>query len=203
MALLASVNQALDTGDVLPLESQLDLSFGVRDVESRIAVSGPEEVLVIMRDITEQKAAEQAKSLLVSTVSHELRTPLTSIKGISELLLQEDDVGEDDRIRFLSIIDEESSRLTNLINDFLDISKIDSGVVVWDDQPTDIGELIKLSIESLRITAEQKDISLDVDLEDGLPMVDCDPHRLRQVIINLLSNAIKFTAFGHRRRVAP
>jgi CheY-like chemotaxis protein/two-component sensor histidine kinase len=135
------------------------------------------------------------KDNFLSTVSHELRTPLTSIKSFSEILLSYDEDKETQR-EFLGIINEESDRLTRLINDFLDLSKIEAGRMQWETVELSLPEVIKTAINATQALATQMNLKVDMDLGADLPTVRCDKDRLAQVVTNLLSNSIKFTPEG-------
>jgi PAS domain S-box-containing protein len=146
----------------------------------------------VLNDITKQKEIEDMKSGFVSTVSHELRTPLTSIKGYSSLLLSGKIGAVDDKQKqCLEIIDEESDRLTNLITDVLDLSKMESGKYNAKIQKCDLNDLIASAIEPLKILAKDEKIDIKLDFE-RLPDIKLDVEKIKQVIINLVSNAIKF-----------
>lgn len=141
------------------------------------------------------KELDLMKSEFLNTVSHELRTPLTSIKAFAEILL--DNVGEDveTQTEFLEIINKESDRLTRLINNLLDLSRIEAGRMKWEKEPLDLHEVAESALNALRGSAEKKGLILESDLEDDLPTVG-DKDKLIQVITNLLGNAIKFTSEG-------
>lgn len=141
------------------------------------------------------KELDLMKSEFLNTVSHELRTPLTSIKAFAEILL--DNVGEDPETQteFLEIINKESDRLTRLINNLLDLSRIEAGRMKWDREPLDLHEVVTTAVTSLRGAAEKKGLILEVDIEEGLPTTG-DRDKLIQVVTNLLGNAIKFTSEG-------
>jgi signal transduction histidine kinase len=136
---------------------------------------------------------DQLKDDFVSTVSHELRTPLTSIRAFSEILLDNPDLSEGDRQQFLRLVVEETERLTRLINQVLDLSKLESGRMEWEIGPVDVGDVVRGSAESARQLFAQRGASLDVHVPDALPPVLADRDRLVQVVLNLLSNAAKFT----------
>jgi signal transduction histidine kinase/DNA-binding response OmpR family regulator len=141
------------------------------------------------------KELDLMKSEFLNTVSHELRTPLTSIKAFAEILL--DNVGEDPETQteFLEIINKESDRLTRLINNLLDLSRIEAGRMKWDREHLDLHEVVSTAVISLRAAAEKKGLVLDVDIEEDLPTMG-DRDKLIQVVTNLLGNAIKFTSEG-------
>jgi PAS domain S-box-containing protein len=149
--------------------------------------------MVMTQDITERKEAERLKDEFVSTVSHELRTPLTSLRGFAELMLKRDFPPEKQR-EFLTIIHSEAIRLTNLINDFLDLQRIESGRQVYH---FDSVEMTPVLHEGVTLFAHEngKHI-LRLAVPDSLPPVRADADRIRQVLANLLSNAVKFSPQG-------
>ncbi|MCB1765852.1 MAG: histidine kinase, partial [Candidatus Competibacteraceae bacterium] len=135
---------------------------------------------------------DRLKDEFISTVTHELRTPLTSIRAFSEILLANPDMEVAQRSKFLSIIVKESERLTRLINQVLDMAKIDSGRIDWHIDQIDLRGLIQDAINSTSQLFYDKAVMLHEDLGDGPVIIDGDHDRLTQVIINLLSNAVKF-----------
>lgn len=149
------------------------------------------------RDVSERKRIERLKDEFVSTVSHELRTPLTSIRG-SLGLISGGAVGElpDKARRLLDIAFKNCERLVNLVNDILDIQKIESGRMAFDMRPVDLMILAHRAIEEMAGFARQFDISLDLADGPESVLIRGDSDRLLQVIINLLSNAAKFSPAG-------
>ena len=141
------------------------------------------------------KELDLMKSEFLNTVSHELRTPLTSIKAFAEILL--DNVGEDveTQTEFLEIINKESDRLTRLINNLLDLSRIEAGRMKWESEQIDLYEIAESALNALRGSAEKKGLIVEANLEEDLPTVG-DKDKLIQVVTNLLGNAIKFTSEG-------
>jgi PAS domain S-box-containing protein len=153
---------------------------------------------------------DEMKSAFLSSVSHELRTPLTSILGFAKLLNKEFTrnflplVNPDSslarkgkRIREnLAIISHEGERLTRLINDVLDLNKIESGSMGWRDEDLDMNEVIEVAASSVSGMFAQTDLDLRTEIEPGLPHILADRDRLQQVLINLLNNASKFTEKG-------
>lgn len=139
---------------------------------------------------------DQLKSDFISVVSHELRTPLTSIKAFTELILMKQKMNLDKRNRLLSIINNESDRLARLINDILDLTKIEAGKLSWHISSVSIGEIIRNSVSSIASLANNKSLSITLRVPDSLPRIYGDRDRLVQVITNILSNAIKFTPQG-------
>lgn len=137
------------------------------------------------------------KSEFVSVVSHELRTPLTSIKSFAEIL--EDDIDEmskESRQRYLRIINDEADRLGRLINDVLDLQKIDSGLMHWRDEVTDLKLILENSYSLFLPAFNKKGVALTIDIPPGCFDVAIDSDRMMQVLSNVLSNALKFTHEG-------
>ncbi|MDD5176706.1 MAG: sensor histidine kinase [Sterolibacterium sp.] len=138
------------------------------------------------------KELDRLKDDFMSTITHELRTPLTSIRAFSEILHDDPRTALDERKRFLGIIVGETERLTRLINQVLDLAKIESGKAEWHIAEVNLREVVKQSVESTSQLFKERSIALEVDLPDSVPPILADHDRLIQVIINLLSNAVKF-----------
>lgn len=155
-----------------------------------------ERTLELRRAYEELKELDRAKDEFISSVSHELRTPLTSIRSFSEILLTFGDDQSERRREFLSIINDESKRLTRLIDDVLDIAKIESGQTEWRLQKLDLGELVRNVVELQRPSAEERKLTLRAVPSPALPVVIADRDRIKQVLMNLLSNAVKFSYAG-------
>jgi Na+/proline symporter/nitrogen-specific signal transduction histidine kinase len=135
---------------------------------------------------------DQLKDDFVSTVSHELRTPLTSIRAFSEILLDNPELSVEEREQFLRLVVEEAERLTRLINQVLDLSKLESGRVEWEIDEIDVGDVVRGSAASTKQLFAERGATLDVHVPKSVPPVLADRDRLKQVVINLLSNAAKF-----------
>ncbi len=135
---------------------------------------------------------DRMKDDFISTVTHELRTPLTSIRAFSEILNDNPHLDAAQRAKFLGIVIKESERLTRLINQVLDLSKIESGNAEWHNTEVDLGEIIEDSITATSQLFKDRNIRVVTDLEPGVPTLFSDRDRLVQVMLNLLSNAAKF-----------
>lgn len=150
---------------------------------------------LLLRDITREKELDKMKSQLLATVSHELRTPLASIKGFATTLLRDDvDWDEESRREFLSIIDEESDRLTELISNLLDMSRIEAGILRVEPEPTDLDPILRETATEFQLMTRAHQIRVHVP--HALPLVMADPRRARQVLRNLVENAIKYSPDG-------
>ena len=163
---------------------------------SPVALADGQCIIVAVRDVSERRRVDEMKSHFVSTVSHELRTPLTSIAG-SLGLLAGGAAGElpDKAMRLIAIAQANSQRLVRLINDILDIEKIESGKMVLEMVPLDLRDVALQSVESVRGMADG--LGARLTLADGPPVpIRGDSDRLIQVVVNLLSNAVKFSPPG-------
>jgi len=154
--------------------------------------------LFTFQDVTELAELDRMKSEFVNTVSHELRTPLTSIMGYLSLIMHEQ-VGpiQPQQKEFLEVVLRNTSRLANLINDVLDIQRIESGRNPLQRKPVSLPRIIQQAADTFRMAAEQKGLSFKVTLpKDDIAPVSGDPERLMQIVSNLLSNAVKYTPEG-------
>lgn len=140
---------------------------------------------------------DHLKDGFISTVTHELRTPLTSIRAFSEILRDNPDLAAAKRSEYLAIIIKESERLTRLINDVLDLAKIESGAAEWHTAPLDLKLVIADAINAISQVLQDKGIELRQDVPAQVPLVMADYDRLMQVMLNLLSNAAKFCDQAH------
>ena len=139
------------------------------------------------------KELDRLKDEFVSTVSHELRTPLTSVRAFSEILHDNADMGQEERQKFLDIMVKETERLTRLINEVLDLAKIESGRADWHMEIIDLTEILKEAVAATSQLFHEKSVAI-VELLPSFPIkVFADRDRIIQVVINLLSNAAKFS----------
>jgi PAS domain S-box-containing protein len=167
--------------------------------------------VILIRDITAEKEVDRMKTDFISTVSHELRTPLTSVLGFAKLiqkkleesifpLIQTEDKKVKRSVRQVAenieIIVSEGTRLTKLINEVLDIAKIEAGKMNWNMDNLEIMEVVNRAFAATSALFEQKGLNLVRDISPDLPMIVGDKDRLIQVVINLISNAVKFTDRG-------
>ena len=142
------------------------------------------------------REVDRLKDDFVSTVSHELRTPLTSIRSFSEILLDNPALEQQQRQEFLRIIVTESERLTRLINDMLDLAKIEAGKLEWHMERVSTSEVAREAATALGQLFRDKSVKLEAHLLDGVSTIIADRDRLFQVVVNLLSNAVKFSPRG-------
>jgi PAS domain S-box-containing protein len=153
--------------------------------------------LYVFRDVTHEREVDRMKTEFISLVSHELRTPLTSIKGYVDLLIA-GEVGDisPDQADFLEIVKNNADRLVALINDLLDVSRIESGKIQLDMRPIEVADLIRGVSDSMRPQLAAKGQHLVVDVPDEIAPMIGDHDRLIQIVTNLISNAYKYTPNG-------
>ncbi len=153
--------------------------------------------VVVFRDITREIESDRLKTEFIGTVSHELRTPMTSIKGFTQLLSMGSLGAVNDTQReFLQIIQANAERMISIINDLLDITKIETGSVELDLRPLHLAETLSTAMLELQPAIRERQHDLAISLPPGLPLVRADAKRLNQIIGNVLSNAVKYTPRG-------
>jgi signal transduction histidine kinase len=156
-------------------------------------------VVAVLRDISKEVEIERLKNEFISTVSHELRTPMTSVKGYTDLLLSGNaKIGElnPTQHRFVRIIQSNANRLTELVNDILEISRIETGRIKLEFAPLNLIKLIKDVAGSFEGQMIKKSMNLSLNLPDHLPNVHADKARLTQILVNLVGNAWQYTPEG-------
>lgn len=145
------------------------------------------------------KGLDQLKDDFISSVTHELRTPLTSIRALSELMIDTPDMTEAERAEFLAIIVAESERLGRLVNQVLDMAKLEAGHMDWAAVEVDLRALAGAAVRTSAELFRARGATLAEDLPAAVPGIKGDPDRLTQVLLNLLSNAAKFVPEGRGR----
>ena len=170
-----------------------------RDVSDRKA---QEAELTRTRD--EAESASRAKTQFLANMSHELRTPLNAVIGFSEILNRElfGALGEARYRDYARLIHESGEHLLNVVNDILDMSKIEAGKFKIVKEPFEVASLVKSCCDLMRHTAEQRSLSLIVDVAPGIPELPADKRACKQMLLNVISNAIKFTDPGGWVRVS-
>lgn len=173
-------------------------------------------LLTALRDVTVQRNAEadlrearekaeeanQSKSEFLANMSHEIRTPMTAILGYADLLAEQSssDTDHPERLEYIDTIRRNGEHLLAIINDILDLSKIEAGKMTVESVPMRLDALVRDVMDLMQVKANAKGLALDSIVESNIPMIiDSDPIRLRQILVNLLGNAIKFTEIGRVR----
>ncbi len=154
--------------------------------------------VLIVEDITEAKVVERSREEFFSIASHELRTPLTAIRGNTGMLLNQykEKLPEGEMREMLEDIDASSKRLIAIVNDFLEVSRLEQGKITMKQEPFDLGAVIQKVTRSLSEMALEKGLTLNATLSPNLPQAIGDADRAEQVLVNLVGNAVKFTEQG-------
>jgi PAS domain S-box-containing protein len=189
-------------GEVFPTETSI----------SHLELNGKHTFTAFLRDITKWKRAEEelrmameeamaanrSKSEFLANMSHELRTPLNAIIGFSEIMTVGTlgPVGNPKYMEYASDIKESGRHLLSMINDILDLSKIEVGKIELHEETVDVAKILQTCLALVKARAEEKDVALSCELLDYLPLLRADGRKVKQIVINLLSNAIKFTDSG-------
>jgi two-component system, OmpR family, phosphate regulon sensor histidine kinase PhoR len=194
----SALHRVLERGEslrsemILGTEPALNFDiFWVPLLDSEEKVGG---AVILLHDITDFVELDRLKSDFISIVSHELKTPLTSIKGFVRLLTAErvGPINEKQR-HYLDVVQKQTESLTMLINDLLDLSRIEAGIIEVRHEPVLLSEVIGGVVQQLDNLATEKDITLRTEIPGDLPLLRGDGERLGQVFMNLIHNAIKFT----------
>lgn len=176
--------------------------FPVEIDAGEIYIEDKKLTLIVIRDITERHKIDKMKNEFISTISHELRTPLTAIRGALELMAS-GLLGKlpEKVVELIKMADNNSSRLINLINDILDIEKMESGRMTFNIDVYEIMPIIQQAIEINTSYAEQFNVKLDIEPTIVQAKVNVDKTRLIQILTNLISNAVKFSTSGSIIRI--
>jgi signal transduction histidine kinase len=208
--LQTELEAALASGSMRRAEYTLSLNRQNAVYEARFIPLIKDKTIMIVRSITEAKQQEEmlrhakeiaeeatkAKSEFLANMSHEIRTPMNSIIGFCDLLAEEDLT--DRQAEYLNVVQESGRNLLNIINDILDLSKVESGKFQVEILPCSLMKILKNTRSMMLPRAKQKGIRFLVEQHSDLPdIIQSDPLRLQQCLINLIGNAIKFTETGH------
>lgn len=193
------------------LDSRKQKSTTLEITASKVFVQGiatpledvfPGGVLIVMQDLTRLRKLEKVRSDFVSNVSHELRTPLASIKALTETLLEGALEDPPAARRFLNRMEVEIDNLTQMVQELLELSRIESGRVPLKLQLMEPGSIINKVVERMQVQAERSGLSLNFTFPNDLPQVLVDPDRIGQVFVNLIHNSIKFTRPGGKINIS-
>ncbi|HEY4424304.1 MAG TPA: HAMP domain-containing sensor histidine kinase, partial [Pyrinomonadaceae bacterium] len=165
-------------------------SFLILGVLSVLMIGG---LVLTYRSVNKQVALARLKSDFVSNVSHELRTPLALIRLYAETLELGRITTQEKKNEYYSIIRKESERLSALINNILDFSRIEAGAKEYDFRETDIAELVRNTLDSYRYQIEQQGFALEEQIDPGIPAVKVDREAIARALVNLVNNALKYS----------
>jgi signal transduction histidine kinase len=168
-----------------------DKEFSREDVETLTTLADHAAIAI-------ENARLFQQSDLLSEVVHELRTPLTSIRGYSKMLLLAEGIDQEKKLEFADTIHREAIRLGQMINDFLDLARLESGRTHMAQEPVNMSEVISQTLVILQPQAAERQISIALQVPETLPTVIGDPDRLKQVMVNLVGNAVKYNHEGGR-----
>jgi two-component system phosphate regulon sensor histidine kinase PhoR len=171
-------------------------SFAV--TASPVRADGPTGAVLVLHEITELRRLERVRQDFAANISHEFRTPLTAIQGFAETLLGGALDDTSNRRRFVEIIRNHAARLARLTEDLLKLSRIEAGQLQIELLPVSVDHLIEACLETARLKAAQRNLTLDVRVPPDLPLVRGDANRLQEVLQNLLDNAVQYTLPGGR-----
>jgi len=198
--LIREMRQSDSTGRRI-VEHQIKTAEGVRTYKMTLSCVAdqndePAGVVAVLHDMTKEKEVAEMKNDFVSNVSHELRTPLASIKAYVEMLIDGEATDEKTTHEFYEVIQNEANRLGRLIDNILNISRIESGLVKINKQPQSLMVIMKEAIEVITPQAKLKQIKIEEKLTPAFYQTLADKDMLYQAVLNLLSNAIKYTPEG-------
>lgn len=170
------------------------------DWDTRLQVRSKDEIGMLGYSINDLAASLQryrdTRRAFFSNISHELRTPVTYLQGYAKVLSDGLVDSDKEKKQYFGIIYQESIRLEHLINDLFDLAKMEEGQIKLNMEPLDLREIIKAAVQKVRLKADQKRLSLQMDVHDHIPLIRGDRKRVEQVLLNLLENAIRYTDKG-------
>jgi signal transduction histidine kinase/DNA-binding response OmpR family regulator len=197
---LPPLSRAL-AGEVIVERGPLTLAATAAPVDDPTEEGGRPQTVWTLRDVTERARLERLKSEFVATASHELRSPLTSIKGFVELLAHGTDLDARQR-EFVDIVLQSTNRLVELVNDLLDVARIEAGQIEVSLQPVDLRQVVREVAVLMGPRLNEKQQDLELELPEDVPRAQADGERMRQIVTNLLTNAHLYTQAGGHLGVA-
>lgn len=191
------------TPPMMNLLTTIGHQIGVAVANARLFEEVKQGAEQLRRANDELQELNRLKSDFIAIVSHELRTPLASIIGYVDLMLDEETGPlNEEQSQYLGVIERNAERLSRLINDILDISRIEAGRIDLAMVPLDVAEIAREIVVTMQPQAQAKGIEMTISMAEGLPLIRGDADRIRQVLVNMLGNAIKFTSQGGRVEIS-
>jgi two-component system phosphate regulon sensor histidine kinase PhoR len=179
--------------DEIRFENNRIYKLFIRPMYSEVETEKVLGVLLMFEDVTEVRHLERMRQDFVANVSHELKTPLTSIKGFAETLKNGAMENPSMREKFINIIDVEAARIIALTKDLLSLSEIEAQNANMEENKIFVAEIVREAVEILEMSAKEKPVNVNLDIEADLPELKGDPNWFKQITVNLIDNAIKYT----------
>jgi two-component system phosphate regulon sensor histidine kinase PhoR len=179
--------------DEIRFENNRIYKLFIRPMYSEVETEKVLGVLLMFEDVTEVRHLERMRQDFVANVSHELKTPLTSIKGFAETLKNGAMENPSMREKFINIIDVEAARIIALTKDLLSLSEIEAQNANMEGNKIFVAEIVREAVEILEMSAKEKPVNVNLDIEADLPELKGDPNWFKQITVNLIDNAIKYT----------
>jgi two-component system phosphate regulon sensor histidine kinase PhoR len=198
--IVAAQRSSAPVARMITMIHPVNRTFRVHAVRFPAGAGEPFGVVAVFHDVTELTQLETMRREFVANASHELRTPLAAIRGFAETLLGSRDLSEADRRSYLEVIDRHSRRLSILVDDLLELSKVESGKAQLSLGPVDVAALVRSLVRENRTRFEEKNLSISHEVE-GASVARADPTAIEQILTNLLDNAVKYTEPGGRIHV--
>ena len=207
---ISAITAALDSGTIQQYEQTVVIQGQVKEEEVRIVPNGEDKAIVLVRDISDRKRAElnlqiakekaetanQAKSAFIANMSHELRTPLNSVLGFAQVMQLSPDLPPSFQ-EYIDIVLRSGQHLLRLINDVLDMARIEAGQLTYDESSFDLDQLLTTLADMFTLRAQSGQLEYRIEKAPDVPQyITTDESKLHQILINLLSNAFKFTQAG-------
>jgi two-component system, OmpR family, phosphate regulon sensor histidine kinase PhoR len=186
------------TGEAQRVDFEIGHRLSLQGIATSLSPAISGSTLLLFQDLTRQRQTDTMRRDFISNVSHELRTPLAALKALTETLQAGAMEDPPAAHRFLEQMETEVDSLSLMVNELLELSRIESGRVPLNLEPTDPLDIVNPAVDRLRLQAERSGLVLSIECSDDLPSVLADSTRIQQVIVNLLHNAIKFTPEGGR-----
>jgi len=195
----------LEDIDAKPLETQVKINSKIIQVVISPIFAFHQEYLgyiLVLHDVTKEAEIDRMKNSFISNVSHELRTPVTVLRSyIDTLYNYGHEFDEKTKDEFINVLNNESDRLNRLVNDILDFSRLESPNIELEKALSDIGPIIELTAKSMKVLADERNISFSILIEPNLPKIMINPESIERVLKNLLSNAIKYSHDSGRIKI--
>lgn len=182
---------------IIKIEQKEDFYFNIIVTMIKNAESRVTGIIILLKDVTQLKQLEKARTDFISTISHEFKTPLTSIMMGTSMVIDESlGILNEEQQDVLNTIKEDGERLTKLVNDLLELSRIESGSSAFNMESCSIDNVINNSVKQFAIQAAHKDVNINIIVEENMPKVIVDYEKITWVLNNLLGNALKYTDAG-------